>query len=270
MPAAQTRSGRRKRNNILMSMTKTNGDDQMKTVTMASPDWGGGGGALVIWTLLGVCSSQGSLFEPRFLSQGCIFGKNSLAKGIFFIRSPLPRVYFWRKPPKIGISGAELASIFGKILLEREYLGWSSLKSWKNGLIDQEILLSQGYVFDQNFLSQGIRSKTAATHPRQKNLGVSPHRWHWRWWPQRRRWWWQWRRCWWRRRHHLHRWRHQSDETTTVTPTTPPATTTMMYLTETFHSLSWPVVLEAFLSHGEPSPDHVDAEPGQFSLENGS
>ena len=31
------------------------------------------GGALVMWTLLGVCRSQWSLFEPRFLSQGCFF-----------------------------------------------------------------------------------------------------------------------------------------------------------------------------------------------------
>ena len=36
----------------------------------------------------GVCRSQGSLFEPRFLSQGCIFVKNSLAKGICFLWSP--------------------------------------------------------------------------------------------------------------------------------------------------------------------------------------
>ena len=57
---------------------------------------------LVIWTLLGLCHSQGSLFEPRFLSQGCIFGKYSLAKGISFFRSPLPRVYFLPKWPKIS------------------------------------------------------------------------------------------------------------------------------------------------------------------------
>ena len=47
-----------------------------------------GVGALVMWTLLGRCRSQESLFEPIFLSQGCIFGKNSLDKGIFFFRSP--------------------------------------------------------------------------------------------------------------------------------------------------------------------------------------
>ena len=34
----------------------------------------GGGGALVMWTLLGVCRPQGSLFEPNFRSQDFIFG----------------------------------------------------------------------------------------------------------------------------------------------------------------------------------------------------
>ena len=54
--------------------------------------WGGGGGrrgALVMWTLLEVCCSQGSHLGPRFLSQGYIFGTNLLSKpGILFFRGP--------------------------------------------------------------------------------------------------------------------------------------------------------------------------------------
>ena len=63
------------------------------------------GGALVMWTLLGVCRSQGSLFEPRFLSQGCIFGKNSLAKGIFSSKVLSQGYIFVWNPLKNGILG---------------------------------------------------------------------------------------------------------------------------------------------------------------------
>ena len=44
-------------------------------------------GAYVMWTLVGVCRSQGSRFEPSFLGQGCIFGKYSFAEGVFFFWS---------------------------------------------------------------------------------------------------------------------------------------------------------------------------------------
>ena len=54
---------------------------------------------LVMWTSLGVCRFEGSLFEPRFLSQWCIFGKYSLAKGIFFLQIFLGQGYiFFRSP----------------------------------------------------------------------------------------------------------------------------------------------------------------------------
>ena len=43
--------------------------------------------------------------------------------------------------------------------------------SWAH---DQEILLSQGYVFDQNFLSQGYPIKNRSRTPCQQFFGVSP------------------------------------------------------------------------------------------------
>ena len=101
-----------------------------------------GVGALVMWTLLGVCCPQGLLYEPRFLSQGCIFGKYSLAKGMFLTRTP-----------KNGHLRAKLCFFLWKISLNKGIFGLKFLKIMQEWA--HEIVLSQGYVFNQNFPSQG-------------------------------------------------------------------------------------------------------------------
>ena len=118
---------------------------------------------IVMWTLLGVCRSQGSLFEPIFFSQGCIFGKKFLSQGYIFLPKSLAKGIFFMKPPRKWHLGAKLAPVFGKFLLKREFL-----------VHDQEMLLSQGYVFDQNFLSQGYPIKNRSRTPPSKFFLSTP------------------------------------------------------------------------------------------------
>ena len=124
-------------------------------------------------TKLGVCRSQGSLFEPRFLSQGCNFGKYSLAKGIFFFTKSLAKGIFLTKPPQNWLFGAKLWSFFGKFL-NKGIFGIKLLKIMWEWAHDQEILLRQGYVFDQNFLSQGFPIKNRSHTPPLNFFWVLP------------------------------------------------------------------------------------------------
>ena len=93
----------------------------------------------------------------------CIFLPKFLAKGIFFTKT-LKNWHF----------RAKLASVFGKFLLKREYLGWNSLKSCKNGLMIRKSSLAKGMFSTKISLTKGIRSKTGAAHPRQNFFGVPP------------------------------------------------------------------------------------------------
>ena len=107
----------------------------------ALPGGGGGGG--------------GGSLKDHFLSPG------SLAKGVFLA-----------KTPKNWHFGAKLGFVFGKLLLKREYLGWNSLKSCKNGLMIRKFSLAKGMFSTKISLAKGIRSKTGAAHPRQFFFGV--------------------------------------------------------------------------------------------------
>ena len=62
---------------------------------------------------------------------------------------------------------AQLACVFGKFLLKREYLGWNSLKSCKNGLTVRKLSLAKGMFSTKNLLSQGypITNRSAAPTP---------------------------------------------------------------------------------------------------------
>ena len=75
---------------------------------------------------------------------------------IFLLKS-LAKSIFLTKTPENWHFGAKLTLIFGRFLLEWEYLGRNSLKSCKNGLVIRKCCLAQG-----------IRSKTGAAHPSQK------------------------------------------------------------------------------------------------------
>ena len=71
------------------------------------------------------------------------------------------------KPPKNCHLGAKLVSVFGKFLLKREYLGWNSLKWYKNGLMIRKFSSAKGMFSTKISLAKGIWSKTGAAHPRQ-------------------------------------------------------------------------------------------------------
>ena len=122
--------------------------------------------------LLGVCRSQGSLFETRFLSQGCIFWQKFLSQGYIFLPKSLTKGIFFKKTPKEWHFGAKLASIFGKFLLKGEYLGWNSLNSCENGLMIRKSSLAKGMFSTKISLAKGIWSKTRAAHPRQHFFGA--------------------------------------------------------------------------------------------------
>ena len=107
--------------------------------------------------------------------KGHFLSPDSLAKGIFFFRSPSPRAYFFTKTPKYCHLGAKLASVFGKFLLKREYLGWNSLKWCNHGLMIRKMSLAKGMFSTKISLAKGIRSKTGAAHPLQIFFGVPPY-----------------------------------------------------------------------------------------------
>ena len=116
-----------------------------------------------MWTLLGVCRSQGSLFEPIFFSQGCIFGKKFLSQGYIFLPKSLAKGIFFMKPPRKWHLEAKLAPVFGKFLLKREFLVMIRKCSWAKGMFSTKISSAKG-----------IRSKTGAAHPRQNFSWVPP------------------------------------------------------------------------------------------------
>ena len=113
------------------------------------------------WVVSLELTLQGSLFEPRFLRQVYIFHPKSLAKGVFLT-----------KPPKKWHFGTKLASVFGKFLFK--ILGLKFLKIMQKWARDQEMLLSQGYVFDQNFLSQGYPIENRCRTPPSKFFRSTP------------------------------------------------------------------------------------------------
>ena len=76
---------------------------------------------------------------------------------MYFSSEGLSQGYIFDKTPKNLHFGAKIASVFGKCVLKREYLGRNSSKSCKNGFMIRTF-----------FLAKGIRSKTGAAHPRQK------------------------------------------------------------------------------------------------------
>ena len=100
-------------------------------------------------------------FWQKFLSQGYVFLPKSLTKGICFTKTPRN----WHFGPK-------LASVFGTFLLNGEYLGWNSLKFWKNGPIIRKFSLAKGMLVTKISLVKGIWSKTEAAHPCQKSFAV--------------------------------------------------------------------------------------------------
>ena len=110
--------------------------------------------SLVMRTLLGVCRSQESLFELRFLR-------------VYFSSEVLSQEHIFTKTPKYCHSRAKLVSVFGKYLLKREYLGWNSLKWCNNGLLIGKLSSAKGMFSTKISLAKGIRSKTWAAHPLQ-------------------------------------------------------------------------------------------------------
>ena len=130
-----------------------------------------------MWTLSGVCCSQGSLLELRSLSQVCIFGKKCLSEGYTFFPKSLPKVLFLTKTPKNWwLWGAKLASLFGIYLLEKEYLGGNSSKSCKKGLMSRKFSSAKGMFSTQISLAKGVRSKgiRSGAAPLSKSFRSTP------------------------------------------------------------------------------------------------